>query len=449
MRRKGLFEAYIGGVKSLALLATFSGNVGQFLMIGPILTLESERFPISPDLFAQASARYGCLLADHPEPPSIDVTQGTNRDSVLQFLAACHSRPTELTRENLNDCFVLASQWQVSDFINQITKFATAPENIESSLISLLSHAFKAGCDISCLIDLCVENFLQLQTELLTLPLPLLSRITASAETFISTHIMFSFLVASLLRFGAEASVLFTSFDYTKLESGQFAEFLESQMFPLVFPNRSVGELMLAGLKATQKLPRRTASAGVVASTPHGGPPRAVPPLCGPPRAAPPQCGPPRAGPPRSPMRRATSRGDTVPASPLAGEDPLARALQTLDHVERLLADNHVRQDMAAREILRKVATVERDVAVTMTSTSEQLQKMSDDLNGILRRQSEQVKLKQLEIEMAQLNQAVEQVSEELTLMRELNGVKGDTAEHQLEDLAEESGASSPIDDTS
>jgi hypothetical protein len=198
------------------------------------LFFDSETFPIKPNLFL--------LLQSDSSPPSITITSVTNRDSVLQFIAACHHQSPLLTRNNVNDSFLLAVEWDVPSFTSDIASFISSQENLHTSFIPLLSHATAHGCDITALASIAASHFVELREELLELSLPLLASITPAFTASVPTQVLFPFLLDCLTRFEAPGSLLFSTFDFRKINADQLRALLGAPQFLWNCVNRSLGQ---------------------------------------------------------------------------------------------------------------------------------------------------------------------------------------------------------------
>jgi hypothetical protein len=185
---------------------------------------ESEPIPFSPLLFAQKSRRYLEELVLGSGPSAIVIESTFDRDSVVQFIAACEAADFSLTQSNVLEIDLLCDEWSVvgKSIRRKITEFIEHPPSGQSLWLRRLLFRLGRGLPTSDTEEWLRCNLVSLIGDAAALEIlaAILSRIIdfRSYEGLKEEHErLLTFCIEYLRAHGSSASQIFRTLDLTRL----------------------------------------------------------------------------------------------------------------------------------------------------------------------------------------------------------------------------------------
>jgi hypothetical protein len=185
---------------------------------------EDEPIPFSPLLFALKSGRYLEELLLGSGSSDIVIDHGFDRDSVVQFIAACESGDFDLTLANVFEIEVLCDQWSVNgkSIRQKLAAFIQHPPSSQSLCLRRLLFRLCRGLFTTEAEDSIRCNLISLicDSAALEIPAAVLSRIVdfREYEGRSEEHArLFAFCIEYLRAHGSAASQILKTLDVARL----------------------------------------------------------------------------------------------------------------------------------------------------------------------------------------------------------------------------------------
>jgi hypothetical protein len=217
---------------------------------------EREPIPFSPLLFARRSRRYLEELVLGSGASDIVIDSTFDRDSVVQFIAACEGADFSLTQSNVFEIELLCDEWSVfgKSIRRKITEFIEHTPSGQSLWLHRLLFRLGRGLSTSEAEDWLRCNLIGLVDDSAALQIP--AAILCQIIDFKSYESrrdeyerLFSFCIGYLKTHGSAASQILRSLDVTRLSDGDLVRLCALEQLNWGVLNESVCRCLI-GIRA-------------------------------------------------------------------------------------------------------------------------------------------------------------------------------------------------------
>jgi hypothetical protein len=213
---------------------------------------ESEPIPFSPMAFAVRARRYLERLVLGSASHDILIDSSFDRDSVVQFVAACQGCDFELTASNVFEIELLCDHWSVSCELirKRVADFIEHPPSGESLRLRQLLFRLSRNLDVSKTEEFLRENLVSFvdNSAAFEIPVAVLVRsvdFRAFERRTEDYERLFTFCLEYLAVHGSAASHILRTLDVTRLSSDSLDRLCAADQFNWGVLNESLCRLVI------------------------------------------------------------------------------------------------------------------------------------------------------------------------------------------------------------
>jgi hypothetical protein len=175
------------------------------------ITFGNETFQVNPTVFEWSSKKFARLYQSHEQ---ICITENVSIEAVRAFISGCQGQDFPITEDISLDLELLSVNWEVESLLSLVRQFNLDPSRSKALLFPLLTSAIARNQETSAMERRLSESLLDHISDdrLLDLPFAILNRVIAChVQGGELSDGIFTFLNRALEKFGAPASLLFSS----------------------------------------------------------------------------------------------------------------------------------------------------------------------------------------------------------------------------------------------